>query len=129
MLRRLFFGPARSVAEGHDILRGAPGLVILLIGGVLMMVITGALHLHGAILLGARVLLALPLIALYLGLTGEVGRIRYAVRQMRSVLASPRPWGDGRTWQWRLFVTLACVILRVPRRPWTRGLSDTDKLM
>ncbi len=126
MWKRLLFGrllvePARSAAEGRALLRTAPGLIVLLIGGLLTTVLLGLLGLHGIVEDAARVLLVLPLIVLYLGITGEFVRIRYMVRQVRAVLASPRPWQGPRTWRWRVFITSACFLLRVPHRPWNTG--------
>ncbi len=118
---RLFVGPARSAAEGRALLRTAPGLIVLLIGGLLTTVLLGLLGLHGIVEAAARLLLVLPLIVLYLGMTGEFTRIRYMVRRVRSALAAPPPWHGQRTWRWRLFIASACFLLRVPRRPWDKS--------
>jgi len=115
--RRVSPSPATQLSVGADLLRTTPGLRALLGGALATWVITLVLHPHGFALVGLRVLLAAPIILLFLALTGEVGRLRRDMGRMRALLGSAPPWREAVTRRRRVLLTGLCVVLRAPRPP------------
>jgi len=115
--RRVSPSPATPLSVGTDLLRATPGLRALLGGALATGVITLVLHPHGFALVGVRVLLATPIILLFLARTGEVGRLRRDVGRMRALLGSAPPWRETVSRRRRLLMTCLCVVLRAPRPP------------
>jgi len=107
--------PATPLSVGADLLRTTPGPRALLGGALATWVITLVLHPHGFALVGVRVLLATPIILLFLALTGEVGRLRRDVQRLRAHLDSAPPWHEALSHRRRLLMICLCVVLRVPR--------------
>jgi len=102
---------------GVDLLRTTPGLRALLGGALATWVIKLVLHPHGFALVGVRVLLAAPIILLFLALTGEVGRLRRDVGRMRALLGSAPPWRETVSRRRHVLLKFLCMVLRAPRLP------------
>jgi len=118
--------PATPLSVGADLLRTTPGLRALLGGALATWVITLVLHPHGLALVGVRVLLATPIIVLFLALTGEVGRLRRDVRRMRALLGSAPPWRETVSRRRHVLLTCLCVVLRAPRPPSVKPAAGAE---
>ncbi len=106
-----------QLSVGAGLLRATPGLRALLGGALVTGVIVRVLHPDVFALIGVRVLLATPIILLFLALTGEVGRLRRDVGRMRALLGSAPPWRETVSGQRRVLMICLCVVLRAPRPP------------
>jgi len=113
--RRVRPSLSTQLSAGAGLLRATPGLRTLLGGALVTGVITLVLHPHGLAPVGVRVLLATPMIVLFLALTGEVGQLRRDVGRMRALLGSAPPWRETDSRRRRLLLLCLCVVLRVPR--------------
>ncbi len=109
--------PPAPLSVGADLLRTTPGLRALLGGALATGVIAVVLHPHGFALVGVHVLLATPIIVLFLALTGEVGRLQRDVGRMRALLGSAPPWRETVTRRRRVLLMCLCIVLRTPRPP------------
>jgi len=115
-----------QLSAGAGLLRATPGLRTLLGGSLATWVITLVLHPHGFALVGVRVILATPIILLFLARTGEVGRLRRDVQRLRALLGSAPPWRETVSRPRRLLLICLCVMLRAPRQPWVET-TDHDE--
>ncbi len=113
--RRVSPTPPTPLSVGTDLLRTTPSLRALLGGALATWMITLVLHPHGLALVGMRVLLATPIILLFLALTGELTALRRDVQRLRAHLGSAPPWHEALSHRRRLLMICLCVVLRVPR--------------
>ncbi len=126
--RRVSPSRPTPLSVGADLLRTTPGLRALLGGALVTWVITLALHPHGLALVSVRVLLATPIILLFLVLTGEMGRLRRDVGRMRALLGSAPPWRETVSHRRLLLMICLCVVLRAPRPPRVKPTDGAEIL-
>lgn len=107
-----------NIANGRALLGKAPGVVALLLGGALIWLLTGGLRLPAPILTSLRVLLAVPVVGVYLAMTGELQALRQSGWRARCFLASNEPWRERPSAATRLSILAACRLLRVKPRGW-----------